>query len=292
MTSTRLFPPCSTSSFDKESGVALVMVLWMLALLTVIAGNVAFSVRTETRAVSNVSALAKAEAAADAGIHKAIYEVLRPIGALGRWDADGTIIPWAFGDANIYVTIRDESGKIDLNYAPANLLAALFRVLEIPEQEALSLADAIVDWRDTDNLRSLHGAEVDEYLAAGRPFGPANLPFQAIDELRLVLGMRPEIFRAIERVVTIHSRQGNINTASAPPLVLLAMKTSAAPSLAQVNQGSRYLGIEVEAVLEDNTRFARMAVVRISGNTLEPFSILAYRTPRFDAATTPGVEPN
>jgi general secretion pathway protein K len=59
-----------------------------------------------------------------------------------------------------------------------------------PDQ-AESLADAIADFRDADNLKHLRGAEEPEYRAAGLAWGPKNAPFQTVEELQQVLGAQP-----------------------------------------------------------------------------------------------------
>ena len=46
----------------REEGVALVLVLWVIMLLTVIAGNFAFSMRSEARIAANLLQNAQAQA--------------------------------------------------------------------------------------------------------------------------------------------------------------------------------------------------------------------------------------
>ena len=287
-----------------QSGVALVLVLWMLALLSVIAGNLVFSSRTAVLVAGNLYSRAKAEAAADAGVHKAIQELLRPQADLERWKGDGRTHLWNFQDASLRVTILDESAKIDLNAAPTGLLKGLFRELGEAEPDATALADAVADWRDADDLRSLHGAEKADYAAAGRDYGPANAPFETIEELRQVLGMNDELFRRLEPFVTVYSRQAGINSAVAQREVLLALPGAtpeqvdffleqrrilleqglpvpvfpAAQGLASGAIGLVF-SIQVEVVLSDNARFSREAVVRLTGNVREPVAVLAWRAP-------------
>jgi hypothetical protein len=49
-------------------------------------------------------------------------------GALDRakFRPDGTVYAWPFGDSMVYISIRDELGKVNLNQAPETLLSALF----------------------------------------------------------------------------------------------------------------------------------------------------------------------
>ena len=300
-----------------QSGIALVLVLWMLALLSVIAGSLVFSSRTEVLMAGNLVSLARAEALADAGAYKAIYELTRPQTDPQRWRGNGLTHDWNFQGEELRVTILDESAKVNLNAAPTVLLKGLFRALGVAEPDADALADAVADWRDADDLRSLRGAEKADYAAAGRDYAPANAPFETIDELHQVLGMSDDLFRKLEPLVTVHSRQSGINTAVAPRAVLLALP-GATPEQVDVFLEQRWIlleqglpapafpgvqglsagaigsvfSIQVEAVVSGNARFSRAAVVRLTGNLKEPVAVLAWRAPTEtlgSADTAPGV---
>jgi general secretion pathway protein K len=286
-----------------QFGIALVVVLWMLALLSVIAGSLVFATRTELLIAGNLTSLAEAQALADAGIAKAIMEMIRPKTTdPQQWKADGLPRQWNYRQATLTITIIDESGKIDINTAPVPLLTSLFLAIDAPDPEAL--ADAVQDWRDGDDLRSLRGAEKEDYAAAGRPYGPANTSFETIDELRQVLGMTEELYRRLERSITVHSYQVGVNTGVAPRQVLLALPGAtpeqvdafieqrralleqglppppfpAAQGFSAAALGSTF-SIQVETVLRDNTRFLREAVVRLASSAQEPLTILAWRSP-------------
>lgn len=287
-----------------QSGIALVMVLWVLALLSVIAGSLVFSSRTEVLMAGNMAAVAQAEALADAGVYQAIHELVRPQTDLLRWKGDGLPHLWKFQGADLRVTILDESAKVDLNAAPTVLLKGLLRVMGIAEPDADALSDAVADWRDADDLRSLHGAEKSDYAAAGRDYGPANAPFETIEELRQVLGMSDDLYRKLEPLVTVYSRQSGINAAVAPREVLLALPGATPEQVNLFLEQRRILleqglpappfpggqglstgaigsvfSIQVEAIMSDNVRFFREAVVRMTGDTRGPVMVLAWRAP-------------
>ncbi len=62
----------------KQSGIALVIVLWVIALLAVIAVSFTTATRSQGNLVRNLVENAKAEALADAGLYRAIFELLAP----------------------------------------------------------------------------------------------------------------------------------------------------------------------------------------------------------------------
>lgn len=282
--------------------MALVLVLWMLMLLTLIANGVAMTARSEAQIAGNLVAAARAEAAADAAIHRAIAELTVPAGVPGRWPSDGRENRWSFDGIDIRVRISDESAKVDLNYAPPALLASLLRAVGVAPAEADAIADAILDWRDPDDFRQARGAEQGDYAAAGKNYGPANALFVSVDELRLVVGVTEAIFRAVSPYVTIFSHSGTVNATAARRPVLLAIP-GASPALvdAYIDQrqtllerglpppqfalapgtpsgANSYYAIGAEAYSSDNTRFFREAVIRLTGNPASPFVIFSWRS--------------
>ncbi len=205
-----------------QRGIALIVVLWVLVLLTIVVGIYAVLARTETLQARFLFDVTEARYAAEAGIHRAAFEMRNP-DLETRWVPDGRPHYIEFGDAIVEIRITDESGRIDINRADPELLIELFISHGVDELEAWHLSDAIEDWRDGDDIPRLYGAEIDDYLAAGYPYGPANQDFQSVDELQQVMGMTWELFQQIEGLLTVHSRSSQVNPAFAPAEVLAAM---------------------------------------------------------------------
>ncbi len=207
---------------QSSRGIALVVVLWILVLLSITVGIFAILARTEGLQARFLFDETAARYAAEAGIHRAVFE-MRSSDMETRWVPDGRPYQMPFGEAEVEIRITDESGKINLNSADAELLTDFFISRGVEELEALHLADAILDWRDPDDMPRLYGAEIDDYHAAGYPYGPANENFRSVDELQQVIGMTWELFQRVESYLTVHSGRGQINPAFASPEVLAAM---------------------------------------------------------------------
>jgi general secretion pathway protein K len=209
---------------SRQRGVALVLVMWVAVILGVVAASFILERRTETLIVMNSIAMARAEAAADAGVARALAESFRndPT-ALEAWKRDGTPHDWQFEGMSVRVEMRDESAKIDLNTASEALLRGLLVSSGLVDEEATRLLDAILDWRDPDSFKRPNGAEEPDYRAAGLAYRPGNAPFQALEELQLVLGMRPELYRRLAPSITVYSRQPGVSTQVASREVLLAI---------------------------------------------------------------------
>lgn len=297
----------NNSSFHQR-GVALILVLWATMLLTVIAGSFAYATRTDMSVLGNAVLRARAEAAADAGVHRAVLETLKPLTDAERWKTDGRPHDITLGEAAIRVSLQDESAKIDINSASPVLLRGLFLSVGLDDQGATRLVEAIQDWRDPDLLTLPNGAEESAYVEAGLKQKPPNAPFQTIEELRLVLGMTAGLYRRIEPMITIYSRQPGINFAIASRDVLMVIPGVTAEQVdafiavrdaaAAANQppppfpqGAAYGAVPAQLALQirseatlDGVSFERLAVIRTASDPKRPFAALSWREQFKEAA--------
>ncbi|MGH8584436.1 MAG: general secretion pathway protein GspK [Gammaproteobacteria bacterium] len=207
---------------SNHRGVALVSVLWVIVLLSIIASTLVVTVRTESTLAQELKASAQARALAEAGVFRGIFELLNPK-QRERWKGDGRAYRVRFGGGRVTIRLQDQGGLIDLNAARRDLLDALLRVNGAEEDVRASVVDAILDWRDVNDLRSLHGAEDDDYVAAGRRYGAKDGLFNTVEELQQVLGVRPALYRRIAAALTVHSHQNGVDARVAPPQVLKAV---------------------------------------------------------------------
>ncbi|HSS06011.1 MAG TPA: type II secretion system protein GspK, partial [Rhodanobacteraceae bacterium] len=100
----------------RQRGVAFVLVLWVIAMLSILLGSFALIARTENLQSRHLFDTTQARYAAEAGLNLAIYE-LRKADPMQRWIADGRPYRFGYGDAEIEIAIQDDSGKIDINTA-------------------------------------------------------------------------------------------------------------------------------------------------------------------------------
>jgi general secretion pathway protein K len=299
---------------EHQRGVALVLVLWVIALLAVIAGNFAYSMRGEAQIARNQLQAAQVRALADAGVHRAWFELLKPTSDLQRWLPDGQMRTMPVQGGTLQVTIVDESGKIDLNTASDSLLKGLFLSAGVPEVQASALLEAVLDWRDSDRLKRLNGAEEEDYRAAGKKYVPADAPFLAVNEFRRVLGVTDELYSKLSPVVTVYSGLPGLNTAAAsreaimaipgvnPALVdqylqqrqtALASGQKAIPFVGAGAFGSTPVAvsgytIRSELQLADGLGFVREATVRLTQDPKNPIFVLAWEEGKAQASAPNG----
>jgi general secretion pathway protein K len=216
---------------QRQRGVALLIVLWVLALLAVLLGGFVLLARTEQLEARHLADGAKARYAAEAGLSRAVYELMRP-NPETRWVADGRPYKIKFEETEVEVRIHDEGGKVDINAADELTLKALFELAGVELDQATRLTDAVLDWRDPDDLVRPNGAEKADYEAAGLSYGPSNTGFATVGELQQVLGMDYELFRKLRPFITVYSRSGRPNFGLAPT-ALLQLLPGVTPELAQ-----------------------------------------------------------
>jgi general secretion pathway protein K len=205
-----------------QRGIALVLVLWFLILVTIASGAFALMARMDQLEANTLLSGTQARLAAEGGIN--LYAVaLRDVDEASRPIADGRVYRQMLDDVLLEVSITDERGKLDINAADEPTLLSLFVNHGMDPSEAELLAAAVMDWRDEDNVERVNGAEDDAYFAAGFAVGPANRPFMMTEELLQVLGMPYALYQSLEPGISVFSRGGTPNPAFAPVEALLAL---------------------------------------------------------------------
>jgi len=297
----------------SDRGIALVIVLWGMTALALIAGSLAKSLRVEATVAGNEVAVAKARALADAGAHRGIAALFDDDEET-RWQTDGAVYDVPYRGTTLAVSVAAETGRIDLNGADDELIKSLLRSAGLDFSDADALGDAILDWRDEDELVRLNGAEADAYEEAGLPYGPRNNFFASIDELQQVLGMTPALFAELAPAITIYSGLNGINPEVAPRAALLALpgvNPAEVEALLAVREQNQYTfpklalpgltGVSEWLVTEPSivftvraearsgdAAFAREAVVWTPDDDGEkPYWVLDWREGRIGPASTP-----
>ena len=190
----------------RPRGIAFVIVLWVMALLAVLLGSFVVIARTENLQTRHLFDTTQARYAAEAGISRASYE-LRRTDPLARWVPDGRVYELEFDGAKLKIEVTDESGKIDINAADEPTLLALFQSIGgVEAADAQKLVDAVIDFRDPDDLV--------------RPYGALDQNFAMPEELQQVLGMSYELYRKLEPHLTTYGLTNRPNAAFASATVL------------------------------------------------------------------------
>jgi len=199
-------------SVNRQSGFALILVLWVVVFLTVIAFEFASSMRLESRIARNYLDDTKTYFLARSGFDLAIAEIERRLDYVKDsankslsdqqeenkelWGFDGEENSVKLDEDSITVRIFTEEGKIDLNKSPIALLRRLLESTELEVEDRNEILDSIQDWKDADNLHRMNGAEDDYYESLKPSYKAKNANFDSIEELLLVRGVTESILYA------------------------------------------------------------------------------------------------
>lgn len=219
---------------SSQSGVALIMVLWVLMFLTVIAMSLSVTTRTGALSAGAYADKVKKSFIAEGGVEYAVLKLFErkqfsTTAAPGIWRVDGTPYEVKTAGGAFVVSITDETGKVDINHAPPILLMGLLDALGVDFQEQAIITDSIQDWRDKDSFVRLNGAEDSYYLSLPMPYSPKNADFVSTAELIYVRGITADLLygkeggKGLMDFVTIYSGTERISVNAAPVEVLAAL---------------------------------------------------------------------
>ena len=182
----------------SERGAALLLVLWVGAFFGLLLSGFAFSIRVETDAARNFRDYTEATLLAQAGISRAVADVVAVKQSAGGVSA--SFRPWQVGPIRLghgtyRVNVTNEESRICLNHASEAVLKRLLQrtgVMDAHVQDII--AASILDWRDPDDTERNNGAETDYYRSRSLPHSAKNGAFQFVEELLSVRGMTREMF--------------------------------------------------------------------------------------------------
>ena len=215
----------------NDRGVALMAVLWVMAILMIVATGFVYTVKVDSAETRNFKDEAGAHYLASAGVQMGLAMISRDYDLV--CEVDGRLAFRKKGDAQAFFagdtfelgggtvsyTVEDESGKININSASREALTELLRITKVEPAERDMIADSILDWIDANDEHHLNGAETAYYSSLAHPYKAKN---GALDTTGFV---PPELaseengikrgYKGIYRYLTVKgSGKLNINTAS------------------------------------------------------------------------------
>lgn len=202
-------------SLGNQRGAVLLLVLVVVALLSALLSDWAFSTLVDLRLTETFRDSNRAYYLARGGV-----EVGRQLLRDDQNDYDVPTEMWGVGvpsypvsdDATVSIMIVDEDSRFNLNRVVDNLgenpnpvmrdrFRRLLTQLEIDDAEGLS--DSLVDWIDRNQTTSARGAENSWYQGLSQPMASKDGPLDTVDELLLVKGFTPEIVEKLTPHVTV-----------------------------------------------------------------------------------------
>jgi len=236
-----------------QRGVALVTAVLIVAIAAAIAVQVAFAHQIWFRQMENVADRDATDWLRRGALHWASLALLEDAAQNSTDDLGES---WAMGlptlpveGGTIKVSIEDAQGRFNLNsVVNSSSLQVFSRLLEALRLDP-QLANAVLDWIDSDDLVSPGGAEDVDYLNFNPPYRAANQPMASVEELRLIRGFDAKTLAALLPYVTVlpvATNDINVNTAS--PAVLAALvpglDLSTAQRIAEQRGSSAYKSVD------------------------------------------------
>jgi len=256
--------PLITREHRRRHGVVLLVVLFFALLLTVSVATFLRRATIDSMVTRNREDAARAEALVRGGVRLAegmllqdrVLEQKETVPRMDRFDdlwavASGREIE--LGDGTLRVTIEDAGAYLNLNaliklddqgnwsarQQSEAYLGFLFEkwIEELPLPpgeralyEPQALAGNLIDWMDSDELRSEGGFEDDFYQSQEPPYRAADGPLLSVDELRLIEGFDGVLVDHLRHYVNVYPWTAGgcgipgigcgINLNTAPPHVL------------------------------------------------------------------------
>lgn len=297
-----------------EGGFALVLTVWLLAILAVIGGEFIFSSRLRLRAEYSMREESQSYALAVAGYQAALDMLGEGLSGLSL-DDDGNLLlhlkgrdgevpaelrDEPLGTGTYSFRIEDEDGKIDINRQRRTVLVSLLREAgHVPGQERDTIVDSILDWVDSNREHRINGAEEDYYRGLDPPYSCKDGPLDVEEELLLVRGMREEYlfggeegemsYLPLREFVTVYPASFNPATAREEVLKALRRKRPAATS---PSRPSEYYSISAagQAREEGLQRAVRAVVKRESGGGKITFRLLYWNDNYFPKGARDAVD--
>lgn len=172
-----------------KRGSALIIVLWVVALLSVLIGGFAYEMHVEAKIVSYLRKKLKSEYLAKAGIEYAQALLSHSSEVKGKgdttemkgkyWYSSAKRLRQGYAIMGLSETLGEGSFTLDILPEPAlrNINALkdddwerIFKVSGVPEELWPELIDCFNDWRDPDDQPNLDGAESDYYSHLNPPY--------------------------------------------------------------------------------------------------------------------------
>jgi general secretion pathway protein K len=198
---------------SRRSGVALLLVLWVIGLLSLIVVSFAWDAKLEGNVASFARKQARAESLARSGVEIARMLLAKKSEITGneededrdkdRWYQVASDLHFGgsihhvekVGDDSITIRIEPVETQRNINKLKDEDWERTFeKILGLPDEYWPVLIDSFADWIDTDDNPRNDGAETDDYYSTlEKPYSAKNGPLDTIRELLLIRGFTEPI---------------------------------------------------------------------------------------------------
>ncbi len=273
----------------RRRGSILVAVLAMASVLVVFVGVGVERLQVARREFRSVHDDVQADLIASGTVERLFAR------GGGRFPAFAGVVTFAFDGAFVEATAQAEAGRIDLNFAPIEVLAGLIGEFDVAAGRATALAEAIE--------RRRHPGDAD----GGASGSTARAgPFEHVDALASVPGFDRALVERLRPYLTVSSFTSRIALLVADPVVVAALPGFDRSRIADFVEARRsvrgsfeafvrHWGIDLDHVTSSGGEATRLfltvhvgphrvqryeIVVAVRRNDEEPYRIVAWQNER------------
>jgi general secretion pathway protein K len=201
----------------SSAGIALIIVMVCITVLSILAAGFAYSMKVETKLAMNANseselislgksgvALAQWVLAQQMTISQEPYDSLNQKWAGGPGSymtsnsplADVTLDNIQLGHGSFSIKIVDLERKVNINTADQRVLDQAMKLIGVDAGDAAAITASILDWMSPSPNALIGGTESAYYESLDPPYQAKDGPIDDLSELLLIRGIRemPEIF--------------------------------------------------------------------------------------------------
>lgn len=207
----------------RQRGVALAIVVWFLAAMSLLVAGTVFQVRVDTRMAQAHVARAKAVAAGDGAI-QLMLGALKSNQFKGFRGRGIPSMDFTVGDHDVSVQLVPVAGLVDINGASKELLTMLFASQgNVSIVDAQLLADNVIKWRSQTSGKARHLKQ-----------------FYSIEDLLRVDGINRTLLEGIQDAIVVgKKKRGRVDWLSAPGSVLVVLAGESGADFAAIREQQR-----------------------------------------------------
>jgi general secretion pathway protein K len=200
---------------NSTRGIALLVVMVAIFVLSVLIGAFAYSMKVETKLAMNANHEAELVWLGRSGVELARYVLAQqmmipsePYDSLNQIWAGGpggmaisnsplaniSLDNYQIGNGVVTVKIKDLDRKFNINVADEQVLQQAMTLVGVDAGDIPSISSAILDWIDPDDNTHLNGAESDYYQSLDPPYFAKNRAMDDLSELLRVRGVTPAMY--------------------------------------------------------------------------------------------------
>ncbi len=207
----------------EQRGLALVVVLWVITIMTLLVASFSTIVKTSIVIAGTESDLTRHRTLVDSGVEIAVFRMMDKA-TKKTWLHPDKAQRIKFAGKALNIRIIDASGLIDLNKVDSKFFEDFLKRYARSSDQVKTVLNFILARRSAGPKKT--DGKSGQIKKTQNLYG-----FSHVSELMTVPGVTPDLYKQIKPYITVHNPQGSINPASAPYEILLSVPGLSKPAI-------------------------------------------------------------